>query len=144
MKKREMAHITSVKVLDGYRLQLRFRDSARRVVDLEPILWGPMFAPMLKLSEFRKVRVNPDFGCIEWPNGADLSPDALRHRRPSKRKNELPKTESDRLGKLIARYNSAPEEKKGAILAKITGILKSAKLRDKESAAGWRKRGRRA
>jgi hypothetical protein len=112
MKTSEVARITNVKVLDGFRLRLTFKDSARRIVDLESILWGPMFAPLRKPSEFRKVRVNPEFGCIEWPNGADLCPDALRDWCPSRRKSVLSQMESGRPEKLIARYNSAHEEEK--------------------------------
>lgn len=104
MKTRDLAHITSVKVLDGFRLKLRFKDSARRIVDLKPILWGSMFAPMLNPKEFRKVRVNPDFGCIEWPNGADLCPDALRDwhhsmRTPKPEKKEHMKLEKAKMNK---------------------------------------------
>lgn len=84
MKKNEIARIVKVSALGDFRLQLTFKDGAKRIVDLESILWGPMFAPLRIPSEFRKVRVNSRFGCIEWPNGADLCPDALRNWNPSK------------------------------------------------------------
>lgn len=74
----EISNIVRVKVLDGYRLRLGFDDSATRTVDLKSILRGPMFSPLLKRKEFRKVRVNPESGTIEWPNGADICPEYLR------------------------------------------------------------------
>lgn len=89
MSKNEVARITEVKVLDGFRLELTFKDLAKRIVDLEPILWGPIFSPLRKLPDFRKVRVNRDFGCVEWPNGADLCPDALRNWHPSEHKRKM-------------------------------------------------------
>jgi hypothetical protein len=36
-----------------------------------------VFAPLRDIAEFAKVRVNPEFGTIVWPNGADLDPDVL-------------------------------------------------------------------
>ncbi|MCC5876821.1 MAG: DUF2442 domain-containing protein, partial [Candidatus Sumerlaeia bacterium] len=35
------------------------------------------FAPLREEAAFRQVRVNPELGTIEWPNGADLDPDVL-------------------------------------------------------------------
>jgi hypothetical protein len=35
---------------------------------------------LLKLAElpiFNAPTVNPDFGCVEWPGGVDLCPDAM-------------------------------------------------------------------
>lgn len=83
MNRDEVARITKIKVLHGFRLHLTFNGSRKRIVNLKSILWGPMFSPLRKPSEFRKVRVNEAFGCIEWPNGADLCPDALLNWRPS-------------------------------------------------------------
>jgi len=36
--------------------------------------------PLRDPDLFGKVRVNPETGTIEWPNGADLAPDALYDR----------------------------------------------------------------
>jgi hypothetical protein len=75
----ELEKIIAVKPLEGFRLQLTFQDQFKKVVNLKGILKGPIFGPLKNLSKFRKVRVNRRFGCIQWPNGADLCPDALRH-----------------------------------------------------------------
>lgn len=66
-------------ILSGYRLRLSFNDGAMRTLDFEKILTGPVFGPLRDLRKFRKVTVNREFGCLEWPNGADLCPDALYH-----------------------------------------------------------------
>ncbi|MGH9277280.1 MAG: DUF2442 domain-containing protein [Acidimicrobiales bacterium] len=52
--------------------------NAIRIIDLEPLLWGEMFEPLVAdHSRFRQVRVDPDAGTIVWPNGADISPRTL-------------------------------------------------------------------
>ncbi len=72
-----MVHVTSVEVLDGYRLRLTFDDGTTREVDLSGELWGPVFEPLRDPSFFRKVRVDPELGTIVWPNGADIAPETL-------------------------------------------------------------------
>jgi Protein of unknown function (DUF2442) len=69
--------ILEVEPLEGYTLRIRFSDGSSRDVDLESELWGPMFAPLRDLAEFRKVTVDSELGTIVWPNGADLDPDVL-------------------------------------------------------------------
>lgn len=73
-----MAHVTGVRAIGGSKLGLVFADGAQGTVDLASILHGPVFESLRNPSEFKKVRVNSDFGCVEWPNGVDLCPDALR------------------------------------------------------------------
>jgi len=70
--------VEAVRVLSRYLVELEFADGAKRVIDLEPLLWGPVFEPLLAdYGLFRQVRVDPDAGTIVWPNGADLSPRTL-------------------------------------------------------------------
>jgi hypothetical protein len=70
--------IVEVRHLGGYRLALRFEDGAAGEVDLGSRLsFHGVFAPLRDVSEFAKVRVNPELGTIVWPNGADLDPDVL-------------------------------------------------------------------
>jgi Protein of unknown function (DUF2442) len=70
--------VTRVRVLAHYEVDLTFADGAVRVIDLEPLLWGPMFECVKADRDvFRQVTVDPDAGTIVWPNGADLSPRAL-------------------------------------------------------------------
>jgi len=59
-------------------LRLSFADGSEEEVDLEPELWGPVFAPLRESPElFRQVRVDPALGTIVWANGADMDPDVL-------------------------------------------------------------------
>lgn len=70
--------VVDVTVLGRYVLGLRFEDGSDRVIDLEPILDGPMYEALLDDYElFRQVRVDEDSGTVVWPNGADISPRRL-------------------------------------------------------------------
>lgn len=73
-----LIEVTDVRVLARYVVQLTFADGSERVMDLEPLLWGEMFQPLVADYElFRQVTVDPDAGTIVWPNGADVSPRTL-------------------------------------------------------------------
>lgn len=60
-----------------YNLLLTFDDGERRLVDLEPLLIGPLFGQLRDPNLFAQVFVNPDTGAVEWPNGADFNPTLL-------------------------------------------------------------------
>ena len=70
--------VAGVRVLARYVVELTFADGAVRVIDLEPLLWGPMFEPLVADYDlFCQVTVDGDAGTIVWPNGADISPRTL-------------------------------------------------------------------
>jgi hypothetical protein len=69
--------IIEVKVLDGYKIWLRFRDGTTGTVDLSAELWGPMFEPLKERALFARAAVHPELYTVTWPNGADLSPEFL-------------------------------------------------------------------
>lgn len=74
----EFVDVASVRVLGRYVLELTFSNGEARVIDVEPFLWGPAFEPLLADYDlFTAVRVDAESGTIEWPNGADLSPEGL-------------------------------------------------------------------
>jgi hypothetical protein len=74
----QLIDVTDVRVLSRYVVELVFADGEARVIDLEPLLWGSMFEPLLADYDlFRQVRVDRDAGTIVWPNGADISPRTL-------------------------------------------------------------------
>lgn len=101
-----MRSLVGREILDGYRLRLFFRDGARRTLDFENMLVGPMFAPLRDLRKFREVRVNKDFGSLEWPNGADYCPDVLYQRSSTEGRStatERAKYGSDVLGEPMAK-----------------------------------------
>ncbi len=70
-----LAEIISAEPLDKYRLQLRFDDGSEGVVEIAKLIqFDGVFEPLRDESYFRTVQVNPEFGTVVWPNGADLDP----------------------------------------------------------------------
>lgn len=58
-------------------LRLTFADGSIHEVDVDRLREG-VFADIHADDElFRSVRVNRDFGTVEWPGGIDLDPDVL-------------------------------------------------------------------
>lgn len=75
--------ITAVRAIGDRRVELSLTDGRQKVVDLDPLLHGPLFDP-IRLSDelFGMVRVDPDVGTLVWPNGADICPDVLIYDLP--------------------------------------------------------------
>jgi hypothetical protein len=70
--------VTAVRVLGRYVLELTFDTDEMKILDMEPLMWGPVFEPLLAdYALFRQVVVDPQAGTITWPNGADWDPDEL-------------------------------------------------------------------
>lgn len=73
-----LTDIVEVKVLDGYRLYIRFEDGVDGVIYVHELIpFEGIFAPLRDRAFFGQVRVNPELGVIYWPNGPDLDPDVL-------------------------------------------------------------------
>lgn len=73
-----MIEIYSVTSLEPFLVRLEFSNGERKMVDLAPLLRGPVFEPIRQNPEmFRAVRVDAELGTIVWPNGADMEPDIL-------------------------------------------------------------------
>lgn len=70
-------HVTHLVYLEDYQLQLEFNDGKAKIVDLKDEIYGEIFEPLKEICRFKEVYVNSDTGTIEWPNGADLSPEFL-------------------------------------------------------------------
>jgi hypothetical protein len=80
LSKRHMfPRIQSVRPLDGFRLELLFRDGVCSVVDLEQRIAGRggLYRDLEDRAFFQQVRVEEETGTIVWPNGVDLCPDVL-------------------------------------------------------------------
>ena len=74
----EMPHAIQMRLLDGHRIYVVFKDGTEGVADLYDLVGaGPVFEPLRDPEFFRKVRLNEEWGTIEWPNGADVAPEAL-------------------------------------------------------------------
>jgi hypothetical protein len=73
-----MLHVVEAKVAGGYRLFLRFSDGVEGIADLASLLWGPVFEPIRDGAAFARFHISP-VGAVEWENGADLAPEALKN-----------------------------------------------------------------
>lgn len=73
-----MVLIRSVIPLENFQVRLEFSTGEQKVVNLEPLLRGPVFEPIRQSREmFCAVNIDPELGTIVWPNGADMDPDVL-------------------------------------------------------------------
>jgi hypothetical protein len=73
-----MHRVVAAKALQPFRLWLRFADDHEGVVDLADVFdSGGVFERLRDPDEFAKVRVEHEFGTVEWPGGVDLDPDGL-------------------------------------------------------------------
>src|SRR5437763_15822567 len=70
-------HVVEASWAGGTRLRLAFDDGQRKLVDLRPLLEGPVFEPLRDADYFSQVRLDPICGTVVWPNGAALAPEAL-------------------------------------------------------------------
>jgi hypothetical protein len=71
-----LVRVRVVKPLEEFRVRLEFEDGAKKEIDLEPYLHGPIFEPIRNdPAVFRSVKV--EGGTIAWDNGADIDPDVL-------------------------------------------------------------------
>ncbi|HUF25194.1 MAG TPA: DUF2442 domain-containing protein [Vicinamibacterales bacterium] len=67
--------VVNAKHIEGFRVHLAFNDGVEAVVDFERWLTGPVFQPLRTSQRFSELFV--DGGGVAWPNGADISPEAL-------------------------------------------------------------------
>ncbi len=70
-------HITRVRYVESYKLEVAFDDGAIKEVDLEDELYGEVFEPLRDVEFFKQATVNEETNTIEWPNGADFAPEFL-------------------------------------------------------------------
>ena len=79
-----MVRIAGVRLLGGRRVELTLTDGRTKEVDLAPLLDGPVFDSIREQDDaFAQVRVDPEWGALVWPNGADICPDVLIYDLPS-------------------------------------------------------------
>ena len=70
-------YITEAKYLNDYKVELKFNDGKKGVVDLESELYGTVFEPLKDKKIFASVVLDKDLDTITWENGADLAPEFL-------------------------------------------------------------------
>ena len=69
-------HVAKADVCGDHALRLEFNDGTVKRVDVRPLLWGPIFEPLRDPSFFARMELDAEFGVVQWPNGADLAPEA--------------------------------------------------------------------
>lgn len=69
--------ILEAEVCGPHLLRLSFNDGVRKVVDVGPLLDGPIFEPLRDPAYFAHVTLDPVCGTVVWPNDADFAPEAL-------------------------------------------------------------------
>ena len=80
MSQHPAVRVTEVDVLHDRLVRVRFDDGATAERDLFPLLTGPVFEQIRDDdSTFRQVAIDPSFGVITWPNGADVDAELLRY-----------------------------------------------------------------
>jgi hypothetical protein len=70
--------VTSLKVLSGFRLCVRFNDATEGTVELAGFLHSGsagVFERLRDVSLFGQARI--ELGAVTWPGGLDLAPDAM-------------------------------------------------------------------
>lgn len=78
MRHSGMVRISGVEVVRGFVVRLTFTDGTVGELDLEPLIWGPVFEPHRSdPGFFARVHVDDISGTIPWPNDTDLDPDVL-------------------------------------------------------------------
>jgi len=70
-------HIIDVEVVKDFLLKLEFDDGTVKIVDVKPLLTGPVFKLLEDPSFFAKVSIDPIAQTVVWSNGADFAPEAL-------------------------------------------------------------------
>ena len=75
-------HVTAVKVVGTYSLEVAFDNGTRKRLNLRRELYGPIFMPLRDPVYFAQVRLDPDSRTVSWPNGADFAPDFLYQLEP--------------------------------------------------------------
>ena len=72
--------VIEVKYLEDYKLELKFENGVRKIVDFKDTVFnhdGPVIKPLRDIDYFKTVRVNKEIGTIEWDSGYDCEPGVL-------------------------------------------------------------------
>jgi hypothetical protein len=67
----------AIETRPGYRIAVSFDDGTSGLVDFTHLLFERdtgCFAELRDPARFAEVVINPEWGHIEWPNGADVDP----------------------------------------------------------------------
>jgi hypothetical protein len=71
--------VTEFEIVASYTLYVTFDDGTTQTINLEPILYGPIYGPLRNLEVFNQVRLDEEVFTLVWPNDADFDPETLRN-----------------------------------------------------------------
>ena len=66
----------SIKVLDGYKIWVKYSDGTEGEVDLSHLVGKGIFSKWTDYQEFKKVHIG-EGGALSWDEEIDLCPDAV-------------------------------------------------------------------
>jgi hypothetical protein len=69
--------ITQAEAAGDHRLDLTFQDGTTGVVDFSGERWSGVLASLADLDYFALVAIQPRSGTLVWPNGVEMSSEAL-------------------------------------------------------------------
>ncbi len=70
--------VIELKKLDNYRLELKFDNGRKGVVDLASYIdRGGVFRRFADMDYFNSVEINRELGVLCWPDGVDIAPETI-------------------------------------------------------------------
>jgi Protein of unknown function (DUF2442) len=69
--------VKSVTISELYKIKVTFNDLTVRTIDLEHLLYGPMYGPLKYPEIFKAATVGAEAATVVWPTGADFDPETL-------------------------------------------------------------------
>jgi hypothetical protein len=75
--KHPICQVRAVEIVVPYTLRVQFTDDTEQIVYLKPVLAGELYGPLLDLTLFNQVAIDPEVKTLVWPNGADFDPATL-------------------------------------------------------------------
>ena len=75
-----MITVKDASYYQDYKINIEFNHGEYGVIDLENVLWGPVFEPLKDIELFKKMKVSDLFHTIVWDSGADIAPEFLYDR----------------------------------------------------------------
>jgi hypothetical protein len=68
-------HVTALRVLPGFRLDIEFADGQHGIVDMSNDDFSGVFEPLADEAYFAQAAIKD--GVVTWPNGVDIASDAM-------------------------------------------------------------------
>lgn len=72
-----MNEVVDLRVLQDYRIWLRFKDGEEKIINFRPFIGKGFTAELLDKEKFQKAFIEPGGG-IAWENGYDFCPNYLK------------------------------------------------------------------